>query len=68
LFESAIGEFVSVPLFVAQERMGHKDIQTTLRYYAHATKSKKLLATGAIIRFLGQGEDNQLELSISATR
>jgi len=57
-----------VPLFVAQERMGHKDIQTTLRYYAHATKSKKLLATGAIIRFLGQGEDNQLALSISATR
>jgi hypothetical protein len=48
--------------------MGHKDIQTTLVYYAHATKSKKLLATGAIIRFLGQGEDNQLELSISATR
>ena len=53
---------------VVQERMGHKDIETTLRYYAHATKSKKLLATGAIIRFLGQGEDNQLELSISATR
>ena len=48
--------------------MGHKDIQTTLMYYAHATKSKKLLATGAIIRFLGQGEDNQKELSISATR
>jgi integrase len=52
---------------VVQERMGHKDIETTLKYYAHAAKAKKLLATGAIIRFLGQN-DQQLASSGSGTR
>ena len=37
---------------IHQERMSHRSITTTLKYYARATEKGKLNATGAWKRFL----------------
>ncbi len=39
-----------------QERMGHVDIETTLKYYAKSTEEGKRRAAGAIVQFLAGDE------------
>jgi integrase len=47
---------------VVQERMGHRSITTTLKYYARATEKGKLNAAGAWKRFLsGDNNFNQIK-------
>ena len=45
---------------VVQERMGHRSITTTLKYYARATETGKLNAAGAWQRFLAEEKFSSL--------
>jgi integrase len=46
---------------VVQERMGHKDITTTLKYYAKATNSGRAKASGTKNRYLRKSNQQLLE-------